>query len=254
MILRRFTKHITDQNWFAVSLDVIVVVVGIFLGMMVTDWNDQRQLRGEEGQYLLSIRADIETSIIFADEHLNGLHKITDANYRLIQESKLEKSTLTTDEMDQLVYHGLYDRSILRVQQSTLDEMKSSGKFSIINNIELRKTLQNPDVLYQRIKLSEKDDYDLLKFGVEPYLINNYNSLQFIQHEDFFNLPNHQKQYPVEPLEIFTPLLKNREFINYVIWRYNFSKNAIGRVLTIKTEYQNILDLLDQRIVEVNNN
>ena len=33
MILRRFTKHLSEQNWFAVWLDVIVVVVGIFLGM-----------------------------------------------------------------------------------------------------------------------------------------------------------------------------------------------------------------------------
>ena len=30
MLLRRFSKHVSDQNWFAVGLDVIVVVVGIF--------------------------------------------------------------------------------------------------------------------------------------------------------------------------------------------------------------------------------
>ena len=40
MILRRFTQHIKEQNGFAVGLDIIVVVVGIFLGMQVTEWND----------------------------------------------------------------------------------------------------------------------------------------------------------------------------------------------------------------------
>jgi hypothetical protein len=43
MILRRFMKHVSDQNWFAVGLDVIVVVVGIFLGMQVTEWNENRK-------------------------------------------------------------------------------------------------------------------------------------------------------------------------------------------------------------------
>ena len=38
MILRRFMQHVKEQNWFAVGLDVIVVIVGIFLGMQVQKW------------------------------------------------------------------------------------------------------------------------------------------------------------------------------------------------------------------------
>lgn len=53
MILRRFTKHITDQNWFAVGLDVLVVITGIFLGMQVSEWNDVKK-QNEEGIYHLT--------------------------------------------------------------------------------------------------------------------------------------------------------------------------------------------------------
>jgi len=45
MILRSVTKHVKDQNWFAVGLNVIIVIVGIFLGMQVTDWNDNRKAK-----------------------------------------------------------------------------------------------------------------------------------------------------------------------------------------------------------------
>lgn len=38
MILRRFMKHVTDQNWFVGGLDEIVVVMGIFLGLQVQAW------------------------------------------------------------------------------------------------------------------------------------------------------------------------------------------------------------------------
>jgi hypothetical protein len=37
-------KHVTDQNWFGVALDVLVVITGIFLGMQVTEWNESNSL------------------------------------------------------------------------------------------------------------------------------------------------------------------------------------------------------------------
>jgi hypothetical protein len=42
MILRSLTKHVKDQNWFAVVLDFGIVVVGVFIGIQVANWNDQQ--------------------------------------------------------------------------------------------------------------------------------------------------------------------------------------------------------------------
>lgn len=42
MILRRTTKHVRDQNWFAVGLDFFIVVVGVFFGIQIGNWNETR--------------------------------------------------------------------------------------------------------------------------------------------------------------------------------------------------------------------
>jgi hypothetical protein len=42
MILRRVTRHVKDENWFAVGLDFVIVVVGVFIGIQVANWNDER--------------------------------------------------------------------------------------------------------------------------------------------------------------------------------------------------------------------
>jgi len=42
MLLRRITKHVKDQNWFAVFIDFIIVVVGDFIGIQVANWNETR--------------------------------------------------------------------------------------------------------------------------------------------------------------------------------------------------------------------
>jgi hypothetical protein len=43
MILRRVTKHVKDQNWFAVGLDFCIVVVGILIAFQITNWSNARQ-------------------------------------------------------------------------------------------------------------------------------------------------------------------------------------------------------------------
>lgn len=43
MLLRSLTKHLREQNWFAVALDFVIVVVGILIAFQITSWNEARQ-------------------------------------------------------------------------------------------------------------------------------------------------------------------------------------------------------------------
>jgi len=43
MLLRRLLEHVRGQNWFAVGIDFVVIVVGIFVGLQVDEWNQQRE-------------------------------------------------------------------------------------------------------------------------------------------------------------------------------------------------------------------
>lgn len=65
MILRRVTAHVKTQNWFAVALDLLVVIVGVFIGIEVANWNEARQGRNEERRYysqlLVDLRGDLDS-------------------------------------------------------------------------------------------------------------------------------------------------------------------------------------------------
>ncbi len=52
MILRRLTQHVKDQNWLAVWLDFLIVVLGVFIGIQVSNWNADRVTRQEEAQWI----------------------------------------------------------------------------------------------------------------------------------------------------------------------------------------------------------
>ncbi|GAB5412580.1 MAG: hypothetical protein Cons2KO_01830 [Congregibacter sp.] len=59
MILRSVTKHVKDQNWFAVAIDFFIVVFGVYVGLQVQEWSDQRALDASEAQFLSEVREEI---------------------------------------------------------------------------------------------------------------------------------------------------------------------------------------------------
>jgi len=59
MILRRLTKHVKDQNWFAVGLDFLIVVFGVFIGLQVQNWTNEQGRRQLESRYTERLHEEV---------------------------------------------------------------------------------------------------------------------------------------------------------------------------------------------------
>lgn len=62
MILRRLTEHVRTQNCFAVGIDFVIVVVGVFLGIQIGNWNEARVSHVQEAEYLEQLRDEIASN------------------------------------------------------------------------------------------------------------------------------------------------------------------------------------------------
>ena len=76
MILRRIASAITNQNWFQVIIEIFIVVIGIFLGLQVSDWAEDRAEREQEQNYLLRLHTDADQLIILAEPYTEGTENI----------------------------------------------------------------------------------------------------------------------------------------------------------------------------------
>jgi hypothetical protein len=47
MILRRIIAHFRKQEWTAIALDFLIVVVGVFVGLQVNNWNQAHLLKSK---------------------------------------------------------------------------------------------------------------------------------------------------------------------------------------------------------------
>lgn len=82
MLLRRVIDHVRDQNWFAVALEFVIVVVGVFIGIQVSNWNDARAFRERETELLIELRRELEASIANADQKSDAFTQVGAAGKR----------------------------------------------------------------------------------------------------------------------------------------------------------------------------
>lgn len=60
MIFRRIKSHIEKENWFAVFIDFCIVVVGVFIGIQVANWNAARVTAEDAASARLDLIADLQ--------------------------------------------------------------------------------------------------------------------------------------------------------------------------------------------------
>lgn len=72
MLLRRVIEHVKDQNWFAVGIDLVIVVIGVVIGIQVANWNDVRNNKAGLVASLERLDREVSLNIDMIDKVLFG--------------------------------------------------------------------------------------------------------------------------------------------------------------------------------------
>lgn len=188
MLLRRITNHVRDQNWFAVFIDFLIVVVGVFIGIQVANWNSDitEQARGE------SIKTRLVAEFIEIEYELaRHVHAVSD--FINIGEQLSEDILAGQIEWDTKEFA---DRlSSLRWRppsggSNTIAELISQGDMDILHSPSLVEKLLRFDTLANRHtsnnlalrSLIEDDRNTLSKLGFLAAIPPQKRSEEFAQH------------------------------------------------------------------------
>ncbi len=140
MILRRITEHVKTQNWFAVALDFVIVVVGVFVGIQVSNWNEAQHAAAKEAVILsqlhdefTQVAAGLEEARPRAKEKLDAVRSVLRVIREGVEPCDVEAFTITLQEAGSFTDGP--------PEPVTLVELLASGTFSALSSPELRKAL-----------------------------------------------------------------------------------------------------------------
>jgi|UPI0005843C20 hypothetical protein len=137
MILQNITRAIRTQNWFAVALEFLIVILGVVIGFQISAWNEARLEQQREAAILC--RLDEEFDRIEADvrEHLNDA-EATYAEALVI--AAAARRGFEVEDLDRLT-RGAVTLRAPPAGSATYDQLVSSGELGLIRSAALRSAL-----------------------------------------------------------------------------------------------------------------
>ena len=67
MILRRLSHNLRNQNWTAIAIEFVLVVLGVFFGILAANWNLERVERRETGKLLSQLETELGEMVVDLD-------------------------------------------------------------------------------------------------------------------------------------------------------------------------------------------
>lgn len=140
MLLRRMTEHIKNQNWLAIFIDFVIVVVGVFIGIQVANWNDDRLENKLSEDFTQRLREDIIEEAWDFQYMIEYYTDVQQNAERVLAD--LEDGVKLNDIELVIAAYRASQINIITRRRATYDELVSIGKIDLIKDKLLRKLLQ----------------------------------------------------------------------------------------------------------------
>ena len=163
MLLRRITKHVKEQNWFAVILDFLIVVVGVFMAFQVQNWTAEHERGQLEASYVARLHEEVvmlqNSRAIILPAREKWARGLISASQVIFSK---EDRDLTTLECESIVHSYIVTNPTDDL--ASLIELQGSGQLALFRNAQVSQALRQ----YLLIRSRARD----ANAGVESYIGN----------------------------------------------------------------------------------
>jgi len=217
MLIRRLVAHLKTQNWMTLSVELIVVVLGLFIGLQLDTWWEGRKELQLEKAYLYDLSEDFDTNQSYLLEASAGLERIIRSMIVLLEQSKLETPKMDADALNGHFALVQSLPSFFAVRRA-YSNLTGSGDLRLIRDRELKNALADYYAQTEQILMVMQTHESELVQTFQPYIIKNldYAAVAYERVDDFPAPP------PIDE-ELILELVSTREFRNIAMQKWTIA-------------------------------
>ncbi|MFT5521244.1 MAG: hypothetical protein ACI9IA_001845 [Enterobacterales bacterium] len=174
MLLSSVTKHVKDQNWFAVWIDLLIVIVGVFIGIQVANWNESRVDEARATAYLERIVQDLDVDLVSIKDSMSFWKQVSDYGMSAIDYANTSENKSLSDWQILLAFFQASQLGEYYLTKTTYNELINAGDLGLINNINLRNKISQ---FYNEAAVQVFEERPLYREHIRGYIpikLQNY--------------------------------------------------------------------------------
>ena len=244
VLIRRVPEHIRDQNWIAVCLDILVVIVGLFLAFQLDRWYDDRRLASMEGVFLVALAEDFRNIAAEFDRKLEWYGRGFEAATSILLIDGQTEEEISHEQfygwLDEIAYPTIY------LESRTYDSLIATGEIDVIGDKQLLDLMAQ---FYTRAKrnISERDlrSSVVIFERIRPFIIANLDNVAFVQsaHPDIGSAVSH-----VRDNDQFREIVNRPDFENLIAEYWHQSFDWMNEMRFLRAQVVEVLEILDTNL------
>lgn len=152
MILRRVIAHVRRQEWTAIWIDLAIVVLGVFIGIQVANWNEQRLTARKAVVFTERLREDLQVEG-WRFKAINFYYRDVLSNAIRALDALEGRSSLSNEALLVAAYRATQYAEYVQYR-ATYDELTSTGNMGLVEDASLRRMAVEvySTALYENVK------------------------------------------------------------------------------------------------------
>ena len=225
MILRRLRGHLRQENWFAVILELVVVIVGIFLAFQLDRWYESQRIKSDQQVHLASLAEDFtenETRLTLA---IDRAEQKMEAVITLRDEIRKNSPDLAVAELNRLISQTS-SLPTFHAVDLTYQNLVSGGTLVDLPNSELKKELAEFYAAHELTKLIQNTQELQFVTIWQPYVLNNLDYAASNRQTGGTREDTVLRPY-IDPDLILTAM-KTKQFENIIVIQWESAEDLVN--------------------------
>ncbi len=242
MITRRILSHLRQQHWTGVFIELVIVILGVFIGLQVQDWNSARIARTELNQQLISLREQLEDNQAyfknFRAELVGQQHDVKALRFAFTQ----DPPTISDEELNQrfLNVNRIY---VFATDLTALNELTDTGGLRRIGNPKIRNAIGRWQRDLDEVSRLYSDALQQRDRVWNQFLMKNIAFGALLEQSDIVGKDVGRSKFRND----IAALAKSREVDNELAYRYGICSAQIHALDALDRETTRLIKLLGER-------